>query len=82
MKRSKQHFVVIPVRLVKGVYRPAEPRYPRTEELALELAERLSTQYAGVAAFEVLVDTETGDMHDPRELVTYGKVPDLMAAAA
>ena len=78
-----QKFIIVPFRSVKGRLQQAELRPASSEEAALRLAETLSARYAAVAAFEVLVDIETGEMHDPRELVAYGPMPlvdDAMAA--
>lgn len=81
MKRSAK-YIVVPFRLAKGRFFPGEMRKAETEAGALRLAEAMAARFAGVAAFEVIVDEESGDMTEPRELVVYGQVPEMDAAAA
>lgn len=72
-----QKFVVVPFRSVRGRLQQAEMRQASSKEAAMRLAELMANRFAAAAAFEVLVDAETGEMHDPRELVAYGPVPDM-----
>ena len=85
MKRV-QKFVVIAFRLIKGRLLIADMREARGGEAsAIRLAEMMSQNWAGAAAFEVHVEEESGDMHAPRLLAAFGSVPDLdeaMEAAA
>jgi hypothetical protein len=37
----------------------------------------MASKFAGVAAYEVLIDKETGDMESPRILAQIGTVPAL-----
>ena len=78
-----QKFIVVPFRRIKGRYHPGEVRFPASEEAAIRLAELMAQRFDGVAAIEVLVDPETDEMHDPRELAVFGSAPaidDLMVA--
>lgn len=81
MKRV-QKFIVVPVKLVKGRPYQGEVRMASCEESALRLAGRMAERFDGVAAYEVHVDMESGDMHDPRELVVHGRAPVLQSAEA
>lgn len=74
MKRV-QKFVVVPFRSVRGRLQQAEMRPAQSEEAACRLARQMADRFAAVAAFEVLVDVESGEMHEPRELVAYGPMP-------
>lgn len=81
----KQKFVVISFRSIKGRPHIGDMRPARDEDAAIRLAETMSKHWAGVAAFEVHVEEESGDMHSPRLLAAFGSLPDLdeaMAAAA
>ena len=75
----KQKFIVIPFRSIKGRPQLGEMREARSEDGAVRMAELMSGRFTGVAAFEVHVDEETGDMVAPRELAVFGVVPDIMA---
>jgi hypothetical protein len=59
-------------RLVPGEMRPAS-----SAEGARRVAEAMSTRFAGVAAFSVYVDQDSGDMTSPVELARFGEVPEL-----
>lgn len=75
----KQKFIVIPFRSVRGKPQLGEMRQAQSEAGAVRMAELMSGRFVGVAAFEVHVDEETGDMVAPRELAVFGVVPDIMA---
>lgn len=76
MKRLAR-YVVIPFRFSQGRLHQAELRPASSEAAAVRMAELMAERFAGVIAFEVHVDIETGEMHDPRELVTFGRIPAL-----
>ena len=80
MKRIEK-YIVVPFRLVKGRPLQAEMRQASSEAAAIRLAEAMAGRFAGVAAFEVRVDIESGEMFDPRELVAIGTVPSFEDAA-
>ena len=72
----KVKYLVIPFRMINRRLQPGEARSPSTEDAAMRLAEAMAARFAGVAAIEVHVDNETGEMMDPRELVVYGAIPE------
>lgn len=72
-----EKFVVVPFRSIKGRSHSAEMREARSEESATRMAVLMAERFAGVAAFEVHVDEETGEMHAPRLLAAFGKVPEM-----
>jgi hypothetical protein len=47
-------------------------------ESARRIATAMSDRFAGVAAYTVQVDTETGDMNDPSLIVKLGSAPELV----
>lgn len=75
-----QKFIIVPFRTVKGRLQQAEMRQASTEAGARRLAEQMAGRFAAVAAYEVMVDAETGEMNDPREIVAYGNMPALQTA--
>ncbi len=74
-------YVVLPFRFAKGRFFRGEARKASSEPEAITIAEAMAGRFDGVAAFEVHVDEETGEMHDPRELVVFGRVPHMELAA-
>lgn len=80
MKRIVK-FVVVPFRQVKGRTIQGDARYLNSEKAAVELAERMSAHWAGVAAIEMILDTETGELDSPRELACYGIARQVMDEA-
>lgn len=78
MKRW-QKFIVVPFRLIRGrpIPQVQEVRKAASEQDACRIARAMVDHWDAVAAYEVHVDEETGDMHDPRELVVHGRVPSL-----
>lgn len=70
-----EKYIIMPYRkgkrnLIAGEMRPAS-----SEASATRIAESMSARFAGVIAYAVNVDTETGDMLNPRVLATFGDVP-------
>ncbi|MGR9578703.1 hypothetical protein [Pandoraea sputorum] len=71
-------FIVIPFRKGSGgdllpvVIRPAG-----TSVGAVRVAHSMRERHAGVAAYEVLLDPETGAMESPKVLFQHGRVPVL-----
>ncbi len=78
----KVKYIVAPFRLAKGKFTQAELRPASSEEGAIRMAEAMAGRFAGVAAFEVYVDEETGELHSPRLLAVHGTTPDLEVAVA
>ena len=56
---------------------PGEIRPASSEFGAIRIANSMAAKFAGVAAYEVMVDKETGDMGSPRILAQIGTVPAL-----
>jgi len=81
MKRVLK-YIVIPFHHVKGRFHIGEMRKADNEPRAIAMAEAMAERFAGVAAFEVIVDEETGEMNDPRELIVLGRIPEMDLAAA
>ncbi len=73
-------YIVVPYRQVSNGIAPAEIRPASSEFGAARMAESMSSQFAGVAAYEVLVDTDSGDMGSPRILAQFGIIPELEEA--
>ncbi|MGU3576772.1 hypothetical protein ACLBWZ_14645 [Brucellaceae bacterium C25G] len=72
---SSEKYIIIPYRkdqkkLVAGEMRAAQS-VVSAEKIAAAMAER----FAGVVAYAVTVDEETGDMMEPRVIVSYGEIP-------
>ena len=69
-------YIVVPYRAaaggVAGEIRPASSEFG-----AIRIANSMAAKFAGVAAYEVMVDKETGDMGSPRILAQIGTVPAL-----
>ena len=69
-------YIVVPYRAAGGVA-PGEIRPASSEFGAIRIANSMAAKFAGVAAYEVMVDKETGDMGSPRILAQIGTVPAL-----
>lgn len=72
---SSEKYIIIPYRknqqkLVAAEMRPAQSAVS-AERIAAAMAER----FAGVVAYAVTIDEETGDMMEPRLLASFGEVP-------
>ncbi len=50
-------------------------RPTQTAESAARIAGLMAERFAGVVAYAVTVDTETGEMNNPRLLASHGEVP-------
>ncbi|AJG18454.1 hypothetical protein [Cupriavidus basilensis] len=71
-------YIVVPYRKGKGdTLLPGEIRQASSEVGAIRIANGMASSFAGVAAYEVLVDEETGEMGSPRILVKEGSIPAL-----
>lgn len=78
MPASERH-IIIPYRKTKGGMVPGEMRPASNPESARRIATAMAQRFAGVAAYTVQVDTETGDMTDPALIIKHGTVPELVA---
>ncbi|VVD60511.1 hypothetical protein PPN31114_00071 [Pandoraea pneumonica] len=71
-------FIVVPYRKNKdGALQPGELRQASTEFGAVRIAQAMAAGFAGIAAYEVLVDDESGTMDSPRVLFQEGAIPAL-----
>lgn len=77
--KTAEKFIIMPYRKIKGKLIAAEMRPSTNEVSAIRIATSMSERFAGVVAYGVQVDEETGDMNAPRLLVKFGEVPDLTA---
>ncbi|KRB58493.1 hypothetical protein ASE04_27665 [Rhizobium sp. Root708] len=69
-----EKYIVLPFKKVRGRTVPAEMRQATTVATAERMANSMSARFAGVAAYQVTVDLESGDMANPRVLCAYGEV--------
>lgn len=76
-------YIVVPYRAAANGVAPGEIRPASSEFGAIRIANSMASKFAGVAAYEVLIDKETGDMESPRILMQIGTVPrqDVTAAS-
>ena len=80
--RTDQKFIVIPFRrgprnrIIMGEMRPVS-----SASAAERIAAAMSSRYAGVLAYEVTVDNQTGEMTEPRLLYRSGETIDVMEEA-
>lgn len=71
-------YIVVPYRKGNGdALQPGEIRQASSEVSAIRIATAMASSFAGVAAYEVLVDEETGQMDAPRILTREGQIPAL-----
>lgn len=61
----------------RGGVAPGEMREASNAATAERLAANMSGRHVGVAAYAVMVDTETGDMTSPRILAQFGEIAEL-----
>jgi hypothetical protein len=70
-------YIVVPYRTAANGVAPGEIRPASSEFGAIRIANSMAGKFAGVAAYEVMIDKETGDMESPRILAQIGTVPSL-----
>ncbi|BET09456.1 hypothetical protein [Pandoraea sputorum] len=76
-------FIVIPFRKgAGGDLLPVEVRPAGTSTGAVRVAHSMRERHVGVAAYEVLLDPETGAIESPKVLFQHGRVPVLDEYAA
>ena len=61
-------YIVVPYRAAANGVAPGEIRPASSEFGAIRIANSMASKFAGVAAYEVMIDKETGDMESPRIL--------------
>ncbi|MFN7102930.1 MAG: hypothetical protein ACK4N1_09920 [Pseudorhizobium sp.] len=74
---SSEKFIIIPYKKGRGGLVPGELRQASNAASAERIATAMSERHPGVAAYSVMVDTETGDMTSPNLIVSFGDVPPL-----
>lgn len=72
---SSEKYIIMPYRKDKRKLIAAETRPASSEASAERIAEAMSARFAGVAAYAVQIDSDTGDMLNPRLLVSFGEIP-------
>lgn len=79
---ARTRFIIIPFKKGKGngLVR-SEQREARNAEAAERLAGNMSARFAGVAAYQMDIDEETGEMFNARLLVRHGEVVDFLEDA-
>ncbi|MGU3577117.1 hypothetical protein ACLBWZ_16500 [Brucellaceae bacterium C25G] len=74
MENTEKYFV-LPYRKNGRSLQAAEMRPTQSAESAARIAGLMAERFAGVIAYAVTVDEETGDMNNPRILAQHGDVP-------
>ncbi|MDL2407820.1 hypothetical protein PY650_19580 [Rhizobium calliandrae] len=77
---SGEKFIILPYKKNRGNLVPGEMRQASSAASAEKIASSMSARFAGVAAYSVMVDEETGDMTSPRLLARHGEIAELNAA--
>lgn len=75
---SSQKFIVVPFVSKKGALTMGEMRQASSSVSAERLASAMASRFAGVAAYDVTVDKETGDLRDPKLIASHGTVANLI----
>lgn len=76
-----EKFIVVPFTEQRRKLTMGEMRQSSSAPAAERLALAMSSRFAGVVAYAVKVDTESGDMTEPRLLMQFGATIDFMADA-
>lgn len=76
-----EKFIVVPFTETRKRLSVGEMRPSSSAAAAEKLAHAMSARFAGVAAYSVKVDTESGDMMDPKLITQFGNTFDIMADA-
>lgn len=72
---QSEKYIIMPYRKGKRQLIAGEMRPASSEASATKIAEAMSARFAGVVAYAVKVDNETGDMLEPRMLASFGEIP-------
>lgn len=76
-KQNTEKFIIMPFRKNKQKLVAAEMRPASSEVGAIKIATSMAERFAGVAAYAVQVDEDSGDMNAPRLLIKFGETPDF-----
>lgn len=80
--QMEMKFIVVPfVGKKKGLISMGEMRQSSSSAAAERLADNMASRFAGVAAYSVMVDKESGEMTSPQLLRRHGATLDLMSEA-
>jgi hypothetical protein len=72
-----QKFIVIPYKKSRGGMTPGEIRQASNAVSAERIATAMADRHPVIAAYSVMVDTETGDMTSPELIISFGDIPPL-----
>ncbi|RRY09043.1 MULTISPECIES: hypothetical protein [Brucella] len=76
-----EKFIVVPFTEKRKRLSMGEMRQSSSAQAAEKLALAMSSRFVGVAAYAVKVDTESGDMMEPKLITKFGSTIDIMADA-
>ncbi|NKN36142.1 hypothetical protein HFC70_07195 [Agrobacterium sp. a22-2] len=74
-----EKYIVLSFKKVRGGIAPGEMRQASNPVSAEKIAAAMADRHAGVAAYAVQVDMESGDMTSPRILCQFGEIADIAA---
>jgi len=74
-------FIVMPFRRPRKALIAAETREARNAAAAERLAGNMSDRFAGVAAYQMDIDENTGEMSNARLLARHGDIIDFLEDA-
>ncbi|MCB5204992.1 hypothetical protein LH464_21230 [Neorhizobium sp. T786] len=72
-----QKFIIIPYKKSRGGLTAGEMRQATSAASAERIATAMADRHPGVAAYSVMVDSETGDMTSPALIISFGDIPPL-----
>ena len=72
---ASEKYIIIPYRKNQQKLVAAEMRPAQSAVSAERIAAAMAGRFAGVVAYAVTIDEETGDMMEPRLLASFGEVP-------
>lgn len=75
---AAEKIIVVQFRKNRAGIVPGEIRPASNAASAEKIAAAMASRNIGVAAYAVTVDEESGDMANPRLLVSHGQIADLM----
>lgn len=77
---AAERYIVLPFRKGRGGLIPGEMRQASNAVSAEKIATAMAARHPGVAAYAVQVDDESGDMNEPRLIISFGETADLVPA--
>ena len=76
---TAQKFIILQFKKVRGGIAPGEMRQASNAASAEKIATAMAPRHAGVAAYSVMVDEESGDMTEPKIICQFGEIADIAA---